>query len=91
MLVVFFRVWVELKPEDAAPEPDQIGYINVIPELAEDCGTVSKPNFESFDVTLKRINERLAHHPLPGIVSDLFFGKYCCDEPTLHKFTCTSI
>ena len=68
MISINFRVWVELKPEGSSSKPDQIGYMNVVPQLAENCGTASKPNFESFDVTLKRLNEQLAQDPIPGII-----------------------
>ncbi len=62
----FIRLWVENKTEGTPPEPDQIGYINVVPEMLEEGGIFSKPVFESFDVTLQRLNADLAINPVPG-------------------------
>ncbi len=56
----FSRLWVILKNDDDPPEPQQIGYINVIPARNE--GGV----FDSFGDTVRKFNMHLRQRPLPG-------------------------
>ncbi len=49
-----------LKDDNDPPEPQQIGYINVIPARNE--GGV----FDSFGDTVRKFNMHLRQRPLPG-------------------------
>ena len=49
------------KDADDPPEPQQLGYVNVVPSRNE-YGT-----FDSFGTTIKKFNAHLQQKPLPGM------------------------
>ena len=63
--VYFHRLWITSKDESSAPEPQQLGYYNVVPACVSD-GFFSKIKFESFDVTIEKLNDIFRRCPLPG-------------------------
>ena len=56
----FFRLWIIPKEPHESLEAQQIGYINVVPARNE------IGSFNPFDDTLRKFNEHLRHHPIPG-------------------------
>ena len=53
-------MWIIPKEEDASLEPQQIGYVNVVP-MRNNYGL-----FDSFGDTVSKFNQHLRQHPLPG-------------------------
>ena len=54
------------KTPDDHPEPQQIGYINVMPECIDTGGFLSHAKFEPFGDALNKLNTMLKQRPLPG-------------------------
>ena len=54
------RLWIVHKDAGDAPEPQQLGYVNVIPARNE-YGV-----FDSFSETVTKFNQHLRSRPLPG-------------------------
>ena len=61
------RVWIIEKHTGEPPEPQQIGYINVIPECIRPKEIWTKPIFASFPDTLNKFNTGLQMSPIPGM------------------------
>ena len=60
------RLWICNKTPADNPEPQQIGYYNVVPVCTDAGGGFSKPQFEDIHQTLDRFNRRLAQNPIQG-------------------------
>ena len=52
-------------PADNA-EPQQIGYVNLVPRCTESGGLFMKPDFEDFSETIQRFNAKIAQRPVEG-------------------------
>ncbi|CAH1793715.1 unnamed protein product [Owenia fusiformis] len=63
------RVWVVSKDQNASPEPDQIGYKNLIPLCTDGGGIFGKPKFETFGETIDRFNETQRMQPVGKIIN----------------------
>ena len=55
------RLWIIPKGYGDSVEPQQIGYVNVVP-ARNDFGV-----FDGFGDTVRKFNQHLRVHPLPGI------------------------
>ena len=49
------------------PEPQQIGYVNLVPRCTASGGGLSKPEFENFQQTIERLNAGIEHQPIKGL------------------------
>jgi hypothetical protein len=54
------RLWIVPKERGETPEPQQIGYVNVVP------GRNEFGVFDGFGDTVRKFNHHLRVHPLPG-------------------------
>jgi len=60
---VVWRLWIVPKGYGDSVEPQQIGYVNVVPARNE-FGV-----FDGFGDTVRKFNQHLRVHPLPGATS----------------------
>ncbi|ELU13029.1 hypothetical protein CAPTEDRAFT_225021 [Capitella teleta] len=60
------RLWFCSKDAGDASEPQQLGYLSVVPTCLSAAGMFSKPKFENFAQTVDRINEMFRQNPIPG-------------------------
>ena len=49
-------------------EPQQLGYINVVPACKDMGGFLSSPTFDTFGETVSKINAMLTAQPIPGTI-----------------------
>ncbi|CAD5120490.1 DgyrCDS9056 [Dimorphilus gyrociliatus] len=61
-----FRVHLKPKCSLDSAEPDQIGYLNILPEILKEAGIFSYPEFSSWNDTLKSLNQYLKQQPISG-------------------------
>jgi hypothetical protein len=66
LIVVVFRLWFCSKDAGDTSEPQQLGYLSVVPTCLSAAGMFSKPKFENFAQTVDRINEMFRQNPIPG-------------------------
>ena len=63
---IFSRLWLTSRDPDEASGPQQIGFINFIPQCVDEGGYFSGPKFEQFGDALNRMNETLRRQPIQG-------------------------
>ncbi|KAK2193363.1 hypothetical protein NP493_15g08002 [Ridgeia piscesae] len=63
------RIWIQSGTQ--AAEPQQIGYLNVVPGCKQSGGWLSMPTFDTFSETINKLNEMLSAQPLPGQILNL--------------------
>lgn len=61
------RLWLVPRMDPSRP-PQQIGVVNLVPQVVGDSGIFGTPNFESLNEMLQRYNSRAHLSPLPGKV-----------------------
>lgn len=59
-------MWLIPKDYGDSMEPQQLGYINVVPACLDPGGVSKSPTFDSLSATLCKLNVMLKQKPLPG-------------------------
>ncbi len=67
LTVVVSRLWLTSRDPDEPAGPQQIGFINFIPQCVHEGGYFSGPKFEQFGDALNRMNESLRRQPIQGM------------------------
>ena len=65
------RLWLTSRDPDDPPGPQQIAFINFIPQCVDQGGFFSGPKFEQFGDALNRMNENLKGQPIQGRLCQL--------------------
>ncbi|KAI0212394.1 hypothetical protein LSAT2_002699 [Lamellibrachia satsuma] len=60
------RIWITSKTAADMAEPQQIGYLNVVPACKDAGGFLTMPTFDTFGETVDKLNAMLSTRPLPG-------------------------
>ncbi|CAD5120488.1 DgyrCDS9054 [Dimorphilus gyrociliatus] len=65
------RLYVRPKGSNESPEPHQIGYLNISPQLISPTGIFRLAKYDSYDNTLKEFNLFLDKNPIPGKILNI--------------------
>ncbi|KAK2192381.1 hypothetical protein NP493_30g00029 [Ridgeia piscesae] len=65
------RIWIASKTAADVGEPQQLGYINVVPACQDSGGFLSLPTFDTLGETVSKMNAMLTAQPLPGRILNL--------------------
>ena len=49
------------------PRPQQLGHLDILPAMSKPAGKVTPPEFEGYNETIERLNEKLKTNPIQGI------------------------
>ena len=68
LMILFlpYRIWLCPKGPDDSQDPEQVGYMNIVPMVTEPGNIFINPKFESLSQTMKRFNDGLRTKTLPG-------------------------
>ncbi|KAI0217026.1 hypothetical protein LSAT2_031056 [Lamellibrachia satsuma] len=65
------RIWISSKTAADMAEPQQLGYLNVVPACKDAGGFLTMPTFDTFGETVDKLNAMLSTRPLPGRILNL--------------------